>query len=92
MYQNSDSYNIINETRFRILCELYNRYRAAIYTVINNVNKEELADNKIAEIDSILAEIERYPISWNYYKQQKMQFSSEFENLIIFCDDIISNN
>ena len=92
MYQSSDSYNIINEIRFKILCELYSEYKAAINTVVNNVNKEDLANSKVKEIDNILAEIENYPISWHYYKQQKVQFSHEFENLIIFCDDIISNN
>ena len=93
MCQSSDFYDIINEVRYKILLELYYEYRTAINTVLNNINKQDdIADNKVREIDSILAEIESYPISWHYYKQQKVQFSHEFENLIIFYDDKISNN
>jgi hypothetical protein len=45
---------------------------------------------KLKELDSILQEIEKYPISWGYYKQQDVQFSTEFESLVIFKNDIIS--
>lgn len=92
MCQNLDSYNILNEVRYKLLCDLYYKYKSAISTVINNVGKEILADNKLNELDKILAEVENYPISWCFYKKQSLQFSQEFENLIIFYDDNISNS
>jgi len=91
MYQSSDSYNIINEVRYKILCKLYARYKAAFKIALDNANFKPIADAKMNELDSILCEIENYPISWSYYTRQDIQFTSDFENLVVFNDTTISN-
>lgn len=90
MYQSLYSSNILNEVRYKILCKLYNRYKTAIHIALVNVNDKPIADEKVNELDRILCEIEKYPISWNFYKLQEVKFSSDFENLVIFYDDNIS--
>lgn len=84
MYQNYDSCNIINELRYNILCKLYSRYKAAFKIALENANFKPIADAKMNEIDSILSEIENYPIPWSFYIKQEVHFTSDFENLIIF--------
>jgi hypothetical protein len=64
---------------------LYNRYKLAIKVAAENAfNESNVADTKMVELDYILKEIEKYPISWSYYKIQDNQFTNDFENLIIF--------
>ena len=87
MCQDSSSFDLLNEIRYKILCKLYNRYKLAIKIVLDNVNEKPIADAKMNELDSILQEIENYPISWSYYKLQEVQFTSDFESLVIFKDD-----
>lgn len=87
MCRNLDSYNLLNEVRYNVLCKLYNRYKTAVKIALEHANEKPIADAKIKEIDVILQEIELYPISWTFYKQQELHFSSEFENLIVFKDD-----
>lgn len=87
MCQDSSSCDLLNETRYKILCKLYNRYKLAIKIALDNVNEKPIADAKMNELDSILQEIENYPISWSYYKLQEAQFTSDFESLVIFKDD-----
>ena len=86
MCQNSDSYDLLNDIRYKILCKLYNRYRSAISVALSNLNEKQIADAKMNELDSILCEIEKYPISWSFYKNQSIKFSSDFESLVIFYD------
>lgn len=90
MCQNSDSYNLLNEIRYKILCRLYARYRSAMKIAVERASDHPIANAKINEIDAILLQIEKYPIAWSYYNKQDNKFSSEFENLIIFRDDQIS--
>lgn len=87
MCQDSSSFDLLNEIRYKILCKLYNRYKLAIKIALDNVNEKPIADAKMNELDSILQEIENYPISWSYYKLQEVQFTSDFESLVIFKDD-----
>lgn len=87
MYQNYDSYNLLNEIRYDTLCKLYSRYKSAIKIALENASEKQIADAKVNEIDEILQEIEKYPISWSFYNSQEVHFSSEFENLIIFKED-----
>ena len=87
MYQSSDSYNLLNEVRYKVLCKLYSRYKSAVKIALENANERPIADAKVNEIDVILQEIEKYPISWSFYNQQDAHFSSEFENLIVFKED-----
>jgi len=87
MYQNYDSCNLLNETHYKVLCKLYNRYKSAVKIALENAYERPIADAKMNEIDVILQEIEKYPIPWSYYNRQESRFSSEFENLIIFKED-----
>ena len=87
MCQDSSSCDLLNEIRYKTLCKLYNRYKLAIKIALENVNEKPIADAKMNELDSILQEIENYPISWSYYKLQEVQFTSDFESLVIFKDD-----
>lgn len=86
MCQSSDSYDLLNDIRYKILCKLYNRYKSAISVILSNLNKKSIANAKMNELDSIMCEIEKYPISWSFYKNQSIKFSSDFENLVIFYD------
>lgn len=86
MCQNSDSYKLLNEIRFKILNSLYERYTLAISIASNNSSKPSYANAKVNELDTILEEIEKYPISWSYYNSQPIKFSQDFENLIIFYE------
>ena len=81
---------MLNEIRYKILCKLYNRYKLAIKIALDNANEKPIADAKMNELDSILQEVEKYPISWSYYKLQGIQFTSDFESLVIFKDDKVS--
>lgn len=87
MCQNSNSYNIIDEVRYKILSSLYDRYQTAISIIINDNSKTSLVSAKLNELDYILKEVERYPISWKFYNKQSNKFSQDFESLIIFCDN-----
>jgi len=87
MCQSLDSYNLLNEVRYNVLCKLYNKYKTAVKIALDNANEKPIADAKVKEIDVILQEIELYPISWSFYKKQELHFSSEFENLVVFKDD-----
>lgn len=88
---NSCDYLIV-EARYKMLCHLYNRYKIAIKTVVENVFQDSIANKKLNELDYILSEIENYPIPWSFYSKQKNKFSHDFENLIVFKDDLISIN
>lgn len=88
MCQSLDFCDTINEIRYKILCELYSNYKLAIKTALDKSNKSSTINSKIEELDSILQEVEKYPISWSYYTKQKTRFSSDFENLVIFKNDI----
>lgn len=79
--------DLINEVRYKVLCKLYSKYKSTIKTILENANEKHIADDKMNELNSILEEIENYSISWNYYKRQPTQFSADFENLIIFCNE-----
>lgn len=87
MCQELNSCNLVNKTRYNALCKLYNRYKLAVKIALDNVYEKPIADTKVNEIDVILQEIERYPISWSFYRHQSQKFSIEFENLIVFMDD-----
>lgn len=87
MCQDSSSCNLLNEIRYKILCKLYTRYKLAIKIALDNANERPIADAKMNELESILQEIEKYPISWSYYKNQEMKFTLDFESLVIFKDD-----
>ena len=54
MCQDSSSCDLLNETRYKILCKLYNRYKLAIKIALDNVNEKPIADAKMNELDSIL--------------------------------------
>ena len=90
MCQDSSSCDLLNEVRYTILCKLYNRYKLAIKIALENANEKPIADAKMNELDSILQEVEKYPISWSYYKIQDTQFTTDFESLVIFKDDKVS--
>ena len=90
MYQNLDSCNLLDDAHYKILCKLYNRYKSAIKIALENANESPIADAKVNELDSILEELEKYPVSWTYYRNQSTKFSQDFESLIIFYDDKIS--
>lgn len=91
MYQSYNSCDSINEFMYKNLCKLYSRYKAALNTALNNTDRIKVSDEKMNEIDSILRNVEKYVISWSFYKNQKLKFDPEFENVIIFKEDIISN-
>lgn len=92
MCQSSDFCNLLNEVRYKILCKLYVRYKLAIKSALENANKDDdVADEKMSELDYILQEVEKFPIPWSYYKNQEMRFSQDFECLVIFKEDKISN-
>ena len=91
MYQSSNFCDLINEVRYKILCKLYNRYKYAIKIALENANENNIADAKMSELDYILQEIEKFPIAWSFYKKQDIHFSQDFENLVIFREDQISN-
>lgn len=90
MCQDSSSCDLLNEVRYKILCKLYSRYKLAIKIALENANEKPIADAKMNELDSILQEVEKYPISWSYYKTQDTQFTTDFESLVIFKDDKVS--
>ena len=92
MCQNSSSYDIVNMYRYKVLCKLYSKYKNDIKTVLENVYNDDISDCKINELDVILKEIEKYPISWKFYNEQDVKFSSDFEHLIVFTDDIKISN
>lgn len=92
MYQSSDFCDLLNEVRYKILCRLYSRYKQAIKVALENNNDNQTdAECRVNELDYILQEIEKFPVSWSFYKQQDTHFSQDFENLIIFKEDKISN-
>ena len=86
MYLNLNSYNMTNEDKYRALCKLYSKYKNAIKIAVDNKYNDKLSENKMYELDAVLQDVERYPMSWKYYKNQPIQFSSDFENLVIFSD------
>ena len=88
MCQSSDSNNLLDEIRYGILCKLFNKYKSAIQTALTNLHKKSIADEKMKELDIIIQEVEKYPISWKFYKNQSIQFSQDFESLVIFYDEI----
>ena len=81
MCQISDSHNISN---YNSLCDLHTKYVHAMKIVLCNVYNDKLSDVKIREIDSILSNIEKFPISWEFYKHQSTKFVSDFESLVVF--------
>lgn len=86
MCLNLNSYNMTNDDKYRALCKLYSKYKNAIKIAVDNKYNDKLSENKMFELDAVLQDVERYPIQWKYYKNQPIQFSSDFENLIIFSD------
>ena len=52
---------------------------------------EGIADAKTNEIDAIMQHVEKYPLSWDYYKNQEVRFTPDFEILIIFYNKISTN-
>ena len=88
---NSCDYSVV-ETRYQLLCHLYNRYKIAIKAIVENVFQDSITNKKLNELDYILMELENYPIPWSFYAKQKNKFSHDFENLIVFKDDSISIN
>ena len=93
MCQSLNSCNsLIIEARYSRLCHLYSRYKIAVKTIIENVSQDSITNKKLNELDYILSEIENYPIPWSFYAKQKNKFSHDFENLVVFKDDLISIN
>lgn len=84
MCQSSSSYDSTNETYYRVLCRLYSRYKLAVKIATENAYEKPIADAKVNELDSILLEIEKYPIPWSYYDRQSIKFTQDFESLVIF--------
>jgi len=88
MYQSSSSYDILNMYHYKTLCKLYSRYKHALKIALENTYEDYIADPRICEVDHIMQEIEKYPVSWDFYMSQDTQFSSDFENLIIFSNEV----
>lgn len=86
MSEKLNSYDamLLNEIRYKILCRLHQQYLLAIKTVVENVYSKSIANPKVYELDNILQEIETLPISWEFYKHQKVKFVPDFENLVVF--------
>lgn len=77
------------KSRYRILCKLYNKYKLAMLVALENVPENKVADEKTEELESIMRDIEKFPIPWKFYKLQRYKFPQEFEDLIVFISDNI---
>lgn len=67
------------EHNYRILCSLYLAYDNLISSMCSNSSTNDLCC-----VDDILCQIENYPITWDFYSQQRFKFSQSFEDLVIF--------
>jgi hypothetical protein len=86
MYQSLNLCNLSDEEKYKILCKLYSRFKSAIKIATENAYKKPIADAKVNELDSILEDIESFPIAWSFYVKQEFKFTPDFENLVIFKD------
>lgn len=71
-------------SRYRILCKLYKQYKSAIRIIKHYDTTTCTLCIKVNEINTIMQELEKFPISWEFYNKQNFKFSQDFENLIIF--------
>lgn len=76
--------NLSQNSRYRILCKLYKKYKSYIRVTKCNDNGTCILSINIQEINKITQEVEKFPISWKFYMKQKFKFSTDFENLVIF--------
>ena len=72
------------EHNYCILCKLYKKYKSAIHVVKHYDPTLCTLNIKVAEVNTIMQEIEKFPISWEFYNKQNLKFSHDFENLVIF--------
>ena len=85
MSQNFHSANKMSlKSRYAALCKLYAKYKICIKIILENVPENPLADDMMVVLDKIFKDIEKLPISWEFYNKQNYKFSQEFEDLIIF--------
>lgn len=89
MSQNCHSINNMSiKSRYNMLRKLHNKYKICIKIALENTPENPIADDMMIVLDKILNEIENFPIPWTYYNKQKFKFSQEFEDLIIFSNEI----
>lgn len=72
-----------DKINYNSLLKLFSKYEKLVNTIINNVNDVK-SDGKVDKLEDILSEVERKPLSWRFYSKQKIKFSHEFEDLILF--------
>lgn len=80
--------NLSVKSRYHTLCKLHNKYRACVKIALENTPENPIADDMMVVLDGILESIERHPIPWKFYSRQKHKFSQEFEDLVVFTDEI----
>lgn len=71
-------------SRYRILLKLYKKYKSSIKIVKVHSLTNCVLDFKVDELNQIMQEVEKFPLSWKFYSAQKFKFSRDFENLLIF--------
>lgn len=68
------------------LCKLHEKYRQLVHNIVINAYLNRCIKNEALELDKIMKAIETLPLSWDFYKKQKIKFIQEFESLVIFCN------
>ena len=76
------------KSRYKALCKLYTKYKVCINVALENTPENPIADDMMISLEKLLNKIEKFPIPWKFYNKQSHKFSQEFEDLIIFTDEI----
>lgn len=89
MFQGYHSANKLPiKSRYLELCKLYNKYKVCVKIALENTPENQIADDMMLVLERVINDIVNFPIPWKYYVKQKHKFSQEFEDLIIFTNDI----
>lgn len=72
-------------SRYRLLLKLYKQYRSTmrVHKSCDGTICEMCVD--VEQINHVMQEVEKFPLTWEFYSKQPFKFSQDFENLIIFC-------
>ena len=76
--------NTSYKSNYYELCKLHEKYRQLVHSIVINAYLNRCIKNEALELDKIMKAVETLPLSWDFYKKQRVKFTQEFESLVIF--------
>lgn len=76
------------KSNYATLCKLHSRYKYLINSIVKNAYSIPVPNTKMNELNAIMRKVENLPISWEFYVNQHCKFAQDFEDLVIFYNEI----